>query len=159
MPKADVAGTLKAGELEALLGFLGIHRRAMVEKIEGLTEEQARWKPASTANSLLNLIVHLTGVERYWHQAVIAGEAIDRDRDAELAELPPGVTVANAVAAYRAEWERSDAVARAASLDALVAGRDSDRNVRWVLLHMVEETARHAGHADITRELIDGSVG
>jgi hypothetical protein len=72
---------------------------------------------------------------------------------------PPGVTVAEAVAGYRAEWQRSNEVMHdVASLDESCKG-ESGFSVRWVLLHMLEETARHAGHADITRELIDGTVG
>jgi uncharacterized damage-inducible protein DinB len=151
---------LKGDELTLLVGFLDFYREVMVRKLDGLTEEQARWKPAPAANSLLNLIVHLTGVERGWFQGTIAGLQVDRDRDAELAELPGSVTISTAVTAYRQEWEASNEIARtAASLDDLVKGGERDRSVRWVLLHLIEETARHAGHADITRELIDGKTG
>ena len=140
-----------------LRGWLELYRDIMVYKIEGLDEEQARFRPAPDAPSLLNLIVHLTGVERRWFEQIIAGRAIDRDRDAEFRELD--VTVADAVAAYRAQWQRSNEVYDAiGSLDDACPG-ESGYSVRWVLQHMVEEVARHAGHADITRQLIDGSVG
>lgn len=150
---------LKGDEPTLLLGFLDFYREVMVNKVAGLSEEQARWKPAETANSLLNLIVHLTGVERNWFQGVVAGRVVVRDRDAELRELPPNVTIDSAVAAYREEWPAGNEVVRSFSLDDLVKGGSQDRSVRWVVLHLIEETARHAGHADITRELIDGKTG
>jgi uncharacterized damage-inducible protein DinB len=140
-----------------LRNFLDFYRETMVMKIEGLTEEQARWAPTEHANSLLNLIVHLTGVERGWFQFTIGGREIDRDRDAEFEKLD--VTVEEAVANYRAECRRSNVVLDGVgSLDD-PAKAETGYSVRWILVHMIEETARHAGHADITRELIDGSVG
>lgn len=147
-----------ADERTTLKAFLELYRQTMVMKIEGLDEEQARWRPTEQANSLLVLVQHLTGVERNWFQRVVAGREIDRDRDAELGPLE-GLTVAEAVAAYRDEWRRSDEVLDGVgSLDEPGKG-ESGFSVRWVLMHMLEETARHAGHADITRELIDGTVG
>lgn len=143
-----------------LLGFLDFYRGVIVRKIEGLTEEQARWRPTPQANSLLNLVYHLAGVERWWFQGAIEGREVERDRDAEFDELPAGVTAESAVALYRLEAERANDVAREASLDDLCKSElVRERSVRWVLMHMLEETARHAGHADITRELIDGTVG
>ena len=139
-----------------LLGWLELHRDIMAFKIEGLSEEQARFKPSSTANSLLNLIVHLTGVERNWFQRVVAGNEIRRDRDAEFGDL--SITVSDAVESYRAECLGSNGVIDDVVPDDVCRG-EPGYSVRWVLLHMIEETARHAGHADITRELIDGAVG
>ncbi len=139
-----------------LLGWLELHRDIMAFKIEGLSEQQARFKPSPTANSLLNLIVHLTGVERNWFQRIVAGNEVDRDRDAEFGDL--STTVSGAVEAYRAECLKSNKVIdEIAPVDA--CSGEPGYSVRWVLLHMIEETARHAGHADITRELIDGAVG
>lgn len=144
-----------------LIGYLDFYRETMVQKVEGLTEDQSRWRPSPTANSLLNLIWHLAGVERWWFQGSIAGIEISRDREKEFEELPPDVTIDAAVAAYRREWERGNEIVRSLeSLDDRCRNElVGDRTVRWVLLHMLEETARHAGHADITRELLDGSVG
>lgn len=140
-----------------LRSFLDYYRETMIIKIEGLDEERARWAPTKSANSLLTLIVHLAGVEKGWFEGVIAGRQIERDRAAEFDELK--VTVRDAVSSYRSQVARSNEVLDAAtSLDAACPG-ESGYNVRWVLLHMLEETARHAGHADITRELIDGAVG
>ena len=147
-----------ADERSMLRNFLDFYRETMIMKIEGLDEEQARWAPTEQANSLLNLIVHLTGVERGWFQGTIAGREVDRDRDAELGRLDV-VTVASAVEAYRTECRRSNEVLDGVgSLDTACPG-EGGFSVRWVLVHMLEETARHAGHADITRELIDGTVG
>jgi hypothetical protein len=148
-----------ADERTQLIAYIDRFRDAIVTKIEGLTEEQARWRPAPTANSLLNLVVHLTGVERNWFQHWVAGRTVERDRDAELAELPPEVTIATAVEAYRRVCAESNQILGGASMDDLCKGGDAELSVRFVALHMLEETARHAGHADITRELIDGSVG
>jgi hypothetical protein len=146
-----------ADERTMLVGWLDLLRDVMVMKIEGLDEQQARFKPTPDANSLLTLIVHLTGVELSWFQGAIAGKTVERDRDAEFRELD--ITVDDAVKAYRAQCERSnDVVAALGSLDDECLGRKGCSN-RWVLHHLIEETARHAGHADITRELVDGAVG
>ena len=147
-----------ADERTTLRTYLDVYRQTMVMKIEGLDEAQARWRPTEQANSLLVLIRHLSGVERNWFQRVIAGREIERNRDRELEEIE-GVTIAEAIAEYREEWRRSDDVLDGVgSLDDPCKG-EPGFSVRWVLLHMLEETARHAGHADITRELIDGVVG
>lgn len=147
----------KTDEKTQLIGYLDLQRTAVVRKLEGLTEDQARWKPAATSNSLLNLVVHLAGVERNWFEHVIAGRRVERDRDAELAELPPDVTIEKAAESYRHAWARSNDILVDAALDDACRGEER-LTVRWVVLHILEETARHAGHADITRELIDGTV-
>ena len=140
-----------------LRAWLDHYRDIMIFKIEGLDEEQARFTPTATGISLLNLIVHLAGVERGWVEGVIAGREIERDRDAEFG--PIELTLADAVAGFRAQRERSNEVIDAASLDDRMEGRYGTYSVRWVLQHLLEEFARHAGHADITRELIDGATG
>jgi hypothetical protein len=103
------------------------------------------------------LLVHLTGVERGWSEQVLAGNQIDRNRDAEFGELE-SITVAKAIEAYRTANVRTNEIARGLNPDDACAG-EKGYSVRWVMTHLVEETARHAGHADITRELIDGTVG
>ncbi len=144
-------------ERAQLIGFLDLYRDVMMWKLEGLSEEQARFRPAPSANSLLNLIVHLTGVEKNWFQNVIAGRAVERYRAGEFEELD--ISVPDAVAAYREECRRSnETLVTVRSMDDRCRGADQ-YTVRWVLHHVLEETARHAGHADITRELIDGHVG
>ena len=146
-----------ADERTMILGWLDLYRDVMVMKIDGLSEEQARFRPTERANSLLNLIVHLTRVERRWFERTIAGEQLDIDRDAEFGELT--ISVNAAVAAYRDQWARSNEIAsEVGSMDEPCKG-EAGYSVRWVLQHMIEETARHAGHADITRELVDGATG
>ncbi len=146
-----------ADERTMLIGWLELLRDVIVMKVEDLDEQQARFKPTPNANSLHTLIVHLTGVEHGWFEGAIGGRRITRDRDSEFKETD--VTVADAVAAYRRQCAISNDVVRSVdSLDQECAGRPGT-NVRWVLHHLIEETARHAGHADITRELLDGEVG
>jgi len=143
-------------ELEMLLGYLDQYREIMIWKIEDLDETQARFRPTQRASSLLNLIVHLTGVERGWTEQVLAGNTIDRDRDSEFLEI--STTVPQAIEAYRAQHVRTNEIVRSLNPEDACAG-EAGYSVRWVVTHLVEETARHAGHADITREIIDGKTG
>ena len=145
-------------ECTVLLSFLDQYRDTMVFKISGLDEDQARWAPTPQANSLLTLIVHLTGVERSWSENVILGNDVDRERDAEFNELVASTNVERAVTEYLKQCDRTNEILRSVELDQPCVG-EAGYSVRWVALHLLEETARHAGHADITRELIDGSVG
>jgi hypothetical protein len=140
-----------------LIAYLDQQREAVIFKTDGLTPEQIRWRPAPEANPLLNLIVHLAGVERRWTRAVIRGLPSDRDRDSEFDDLP-GVELAEAIDDYRQAYSETNEAIREVELGEACAG-EAGYSVRWVVLHLIEETARHAGHADITRELIDGSVG
>ena len=150
-----------------LVAFLDYYRETMLLKLDGLTEEQARRKPAPSANSLLGLVKHLVYVEHWWfHVCFLDGspllpwdDALGDDQDFLVAD---GDTIASVGQAYREMWERSNAIARAGSLDDVVkhpAREKLGNTLRWILVHMIEETARHAGHADITRELIDGATG
>ena len=158
-----------ADEKTMMLAFLDYYRETMILKLEGLTEEQARWKPAPTANSLISIVNHLAWVERSWFGMRFLGEdepdwwfeeADDPDTDFRV---PGDRTVPEVIAFYRAEYTRANEIAHAAaSLDepSRKAGRSGHTpTLRWILDHMLEETARHAGHADITRELIDGATG
>ena len=140
-----------------LLAYLDQYREIMIWKIEDLDENQARFRPTENGNSLLNLIAHLTGVEWSWSEQVIAGNEVNRDRDAEFREMD-AMGVAAAIDGYRKACARTNEIARGMKPEDTCLG-ESGFSVRWVLLHLVEETARHAGHADITRELIDGKTG
>lgn len=150
-----------------LIAWLDCERQSILHKVHGLTEGHARWKPAPAANSLIGIVYHLGRVEHGWFQAGFAGDP--RTTDPECAESgdedwgfhpPPSVTLADAIAFYRTQWERSNEIARAAtSLDDGGHTRHGDISLRWILCHMIEETARHAGHADIARGFIDGSTG
>jgi hypothetical protein len=121
-------------------------------------EASARWSPVGSGTSLAWLVRHLASAEVSWVLHRFAGqEPAPADGDG-----PPGEPLEAAIAAYRQAWQRVDAVAFAgAGLDELCRHPpgDSPVSLRWVLMHLLEETARHAGHADILRELIDGSTG
>jgi uncharacterized damage-inducible protein DinB len=143
-------------ERELLLGWLDHLRRSILRKLEGLTDEQARWTPGDALLPLLGVVNHLTYVECRW----IDGKMLGAETSRSEAEFRPGpeLTVADAVARYR---DRGAATARTVlTLSVTEPCRDgSGRDLRWVLLHLIEETARHAGHADATRELLDGTTG
>jgi hypothetical protein len=143
-------------ERELYLSWLGFLRGVVVRKLGGVSDEGGRWTPDGALIPLLGIINHLTHVEWRWIDGAMRGEEVSRSED----EFHPGtdLTVGEAVAAYRARGEATDAYVRAApSLEVIGAGDDVD--LRWVLLHLINETARHAGHADATRELFDGTTG
>lgn len=150
-----------ADEKATLLTFLGYLRESLIRKTEGLPDAAAAAPAVPSGTSLLGLLRHLAAVELNWFVWAYGGA--DRepwDDDVVAAE---GDTVAAAVAAYRDAVRRADAVA-AACADLERPGARSLRetappSMRWILVHMIEETGRHAGHADIIRELHDGAVG
>ncbi|HUR49995.1 MAG TPA: DUF664 domain-containing protein [Acidimicrobiales bacterium] len=145
-----------AEEHELYLDWLGYLRRAVIRKVDGLSDEQARWTPDGALISLLGILNHLAHVEWRWVDGSIRGEEVHRHE----AEFTPGpeLTVAAAVAAYRVRATATDSAVRSMPLDTPTReGFGTD--LRWVLLHLINETARHAGHADATRELLDGTKG
>ncbi len=112
------------------------------------------------ANSLGVIVVHLGYAERLWVRAIYAGEPMDMGWRARMFELPDGWTVDDVVGFYRAETALVDAVLDGApSFDQPSAAAFRPTTLRWAVFHLIEETARHVGHMDITRELLDGSVG
>jgi uncharacterized damage-inducible protein DinB len=156
-----------ADEREMLIAHLDYERESVVMKLDGLTEEQGRRAPSTGGNSLMALVKHLGYVENWWFRVCFNGEADaylypEDDLDADF-RVTNSDTIPDLIAFYRAEWAISNRIVRAApSLDQeakYTKRTDGVPTLRWILNHMLEETARHAGHADITRELIDGSVG
>jgi uncharacterized damage-inducible protein DinB len=147
-------------EREVLLRYLNKMRDAVVNTSAGLTEDQVRTPGVSSGTSLLWLIHHLTAAELHWFQFVFLGA--DQRLDLE-GPIPPGRTYDEAVAEYRAVCARNDEIVREHDLDTMAKianpGEDMIDPLRVILAHMVEETGRHAGHADILRELIDGRTG
>ena len=145
-----------ADERELLLAWLAHQRAAILRKVADLDEAQARWTPESALIPLLGIVNHLTRVEWRWLDGAMLGEPITRSDE----EFRPGpeLTVAAAVANYRERARATEALVRTLPLDRLAAD-GSGRDLRWVLLHLIEESARHAGHADATRELLDGTTG
>lgn len=159
MPEADAEPGFPTGtadERELFLRWLGFLRGAVLRKIDGLSDEQARWTPDGALISLLGIVNHLTHVEWRWIDGGMRGQEVSRTED-EFS--PADLTVTAAVADYRARAVETDAAVRSiASLSERCSfGEDAD--LRWVLIHLINETARHAGHADATRELLDGTTG
>jgi uncharacterized damage-inducible protein DinB len=154
------------GEREQLNGFLDFLRATVVQKAAGLSDEQAR-QPlvASELTAVAPLLSHLRYVEHYWFAVVFDGqtdpwaERLKVDRDAEF-RLGLDAPLSTLVADYEAECEQSRRIAAARDLDATATtARGEPVNLRWVLIHMIEETGRHAGHLDLLRESIDGRTG
>jgi hypothetical protein len=149
------------GELETALAFLDFQRESVLIKCEGLDDDQLRTVLVPTGTNLLGLVAHLTVGERYWFSHVLAGSEPDRVWDFD--PQPPGDVGADVVLeAYRTECARSNAAITAVGdPDAMTAVpvNGEPRTMRWVLAHMTTEVARHAGHADIIREQLDGTTG
>ncbi|GLF94632.1 DinB family protein [Streptomyces yaizuensis] len=151
--------------------WLEFHRETLAMKCAGLTEEQLRRTPVEPSPmSLLGLVQHMEAVEAEWFQRTFAGrdEPFRYPRDNGFT-VAPERTAEETLAGWRQEVERSRAVVAAAgSLDdsgtflepeaAEVLG-DSEVSLRWILIHMIEEYARHNGHADLLRERVDGVTG
>ena len=147
-----------ADERELLLAWLGFLRGAVLRKVEDLSDAESRWRPNGRLISLLGIVNHLTRVEWRWIDGGMRGEPTTRPADEEFS---PGseLGVAQAIAAYRARAAATDAFVRGAPSLAEPCLRGQNRDLRWVLLHLINETARHAGHADATREMLDGTTG
>jgi len=150
-----------SGELGTALAFLSFARHCVLKKADGLSGEQLRRVLVGSGTSILGLIQHLTEAERSWFGHHLAGGAWDPDSEHGMT-VPAGRDAAGVLQDYRAAIEDSDRAIRAAGHpDARFAVPvDGNRHtLRWVLAHMTSETARHAGHADIIREQIDGTTG
>ncbi len=160
LPMADrKPPRLATDALGTLVGLLDYQRRSLLSKVEGLSPEQAAWSPVASGTSLGWLVGHMADAEQTWVVRRFAGRDVT---------LPGGATtgvsddLATSVGAYRATWPVVDGiVASAPGPDARCRADDAGPpvNLVWILAHLVEETARHAGHADILRELLDGSTG
>jgi uncharacterized damage-inducible protein DinB len=157
----------EAGERETLNAFLDWHRATLAGKCEGLSDDQLRERSAPPSNlSLLGLVRHMAEVERGWFRRTLGGEdapmiySPEGDWDAPFTGADTG-DVAEAFEAWRTECELARvAEAAAASLEVAGVQRTGRRvSLRWILVHMIEEYARHNGHADLLRERIDGATG
>jgi uncharacterized damage-inducible protein DinB len=155
-----------AGELEMLTGWLEHHRGILIWKCADLTAEQLRQRAAPPSTlSLLGLVRHMADVERGWFRQIFLGEEVADLYDGKDAEfIVDQAEPAEAFHAFEQECAASrQVVAQAPSLDAL-SKRVSDRtgepwSLRWIVTHMIEEYARHNGHADLLRERVDGRTG
>lgn len=142
---------------ELLLDWLGFLRGAVVRKAS-VADPAAHWCPDGRLLSLVGIVNHLTRVEWRWIDGGYLGVPVERGE----AEFHPGeeLTIDTALDAYRERWRKTDTLVRTTALDepCRLEGEEGS-TLRWVLLHLVNETARHAGHADAVRELLDGTTG
>jgi uncharacterized damage-inducible protein DinB len=157
-------------ERASLLAWLDYHRETLAMKCEGLSAAQLclRSIPPSTM-SLIGLVRHMAEVERNWFQRVMSGLGDDvagpiyyervANPDGDFDDVDP-VTVDADLATWRREIAAADAVIAGLDLDDRRSSADrGEFDLRWVLTHMIEEYARHNGHADLLRETIDGATG
>ncbi len=162
-PEPPIAGD----ERDVLLGFLDFLRETIVLKTMDLPDEDAREPHIPSGMSLLGIMKHITGVERHWFRRVF----LDENLDAEFGPRDPHgewivmehETADDLRAAYRETCAKSNEIVRAHSLDDTIRStarpEREGMQLRWIVAHMIEETARHAGHMDLIREAIDGEVG
>ncbi len=148
-------------ERETLVTFYRYLRERLLAKLDGLDDAAARHPGVDSGTSLLGLAKHVLGVEYFWFGMTMAGRADEELADDDLRDT-------DTIESVRALGERvaaeSEGILATIDLDAATATHPGNPdsippNNRWVLVHMIEETARHCGHADIIREQLDGSVG
>jgi uncharacterized damage-inducible protein DinB len=161
---------LVADETATVLGFLDWHRQTLARKCADLTPQQLATRAVPTSElTLLGLVRHLAAVETGWLVG-FGGLPYDlwpdvvRDRDEQFSVDPATVTAADVSAAWASSREVAGAVRSVVGqlpLDTVDRphGHDEDVSLRWILVHLVEEYARHNGHADLLREALDGVTG
>jgi uncharacterized damage-inducible protein DinB len=163
-PPADQPDST-GSERQVLEAFLDFHRQVLVSKVDGISENEARHRRVPSKTTLTGLIKHMIGVERGWFQEVLAGRKLEDigpnvgggDESWDLAE---NETVSSLIKEYEQTCEQSRQTAARFALDDAVPEPDMGQvSLRWVYVHMIEETARHVGHADILREQTDGAAG
>jgi uncharacterized damage-inducible protein DinB len=161
---------IAAGERAMLEAWLDFHRDTLLIKCQGLTDDQLKaWSAPPSSLSLLGLVRHMTDVERNWFLRVLAEQDAPpiyytpENQDGEFDDVA-AADVAADLARYRAMVDRCRAVAAGyPDLDVIATGTRGGQpyefSLRWIYMHMVEEYARHNGHADLLRERIDGATG
>jgi uncharacterized damage-inducible protein DinB len=150
-------------EREVLAGFLEMHRGVLARKLGGLTDAEARRSLVPSQTTLLGLAKHLTAVEREWFGQILGQRppaAVGLPVPGDGFELGPADTVEGVLAEYGRACAQSREWAAAHELDEVVPHEFlGSVSLRWIYVHMIEETARHVGHADILREQTDGATG
>ncbi|MFE4513523.1 DinB family protein [Kitasatospora sp. NPDC056783] len=167
-PNPRVDPPMVADEATTLTGFLDYHRDTLAQKCAGLTDDQLRLRSVPPSNlSLLGLVRHMAEVEQYWFQSVLLGQEIpeghfwtEANEDGDFDDIDTADVAAD-FAVWRAEIEASRSAAAGLPLDTVgkKLRRGEPVTLRWILAHMVEEYARHNGHADLLRESVDGATG
>ncbi|MDQ3327602.1 MAG: DinB family protein [Chloroflexota bacterium] len=159
-----------APEKATLEGFLDYHRATLLRKVSGLEDEALRRRLVPSQTTLLGLVKHLAYVERGWFQSVFARLEVEEPPPEDDWRFEPDETAQAIFALYQSEVAISQQIVAGANLDDLARqtgeglGEEEQRSrqpqsLRWIMVHMIEETARHNGHVDILRELIDGQAG
>jgi uncharacterized damage-inducible protein DinB len=156
-------GPLTGPERPMLQAFLDWHRATLLYKCAGLTGEQMAGQTVPPSGlSLLGLVRHMTKVERAWFRQRFAGEPVDppfgEDKAADFERVDPARAAAD-YSRLTEEFKLADAAVANASLDDTFTHNNEPMSLRLIYLHMIEEYARHLGHADLLREQIDGATG
>ena len=153
-----------ADERETLTGFLDYFRDTVVMKAAGLSDADGAKRLLPSLTTVSGLIRHLADVERFWFRDRLDGQQgvpalwTAEDPDAEF-RVDDGDSLAEIVADYQVACRESREVLARYDLEDRCRAGDRGQNVRWILVHMIEETGRHCGHLDILRELLDGTTG
>lgn len=156
---------LVASEAETLRAFVRFHQDTLLRKIGGLSDDDLRRRMVGSGTSLLGIVKHETYMLHRWFHMRAAGNDMELPREPEWV-IGPDERTEDVVARYRAEVERSRRIMDEADPDSPSMGlgvrgdgRAGEFTLRWILVHVIEEMARHNGHADILREQIDGATG
>ena len=167
-PRRTDPPTINRDEKASYDAWLDFHRTTLLLKCDGLDDAGRRARPVGTSlMSLHGLVRHMAEVERNWFRRVIDGENLvagiywsDDNPEGDF-EIPPEARWEDDLAVWQGEIDAARAIAAAHDLDDTGVRRRTGEEVdlRWVYLHMIEEYARHNGHADLLREMVDGSVG
>ena len=150
-----------SSELDTALAFLTFARHCVLKKADGLSDDQLRRVLVESGTSVLGLVQHLAEAERYWFGYHLAGHTWDADWDLGMA-VPADRAAADVLQNYRTAIDDSDRAIRSVGdpEGRFAVPVDGNRHtLRWAMAHMTSETARHAGHADILREQLDGTTG
>jgi len=159
---------LNADERTTLESWLDFHRATLAMKCEGLGDEQAAVTSVPPSGlTLTGLVQHMAEVERNWFRRVLAGEQAPPIYDPQAGqsgpdggfELAKGATLRDALATWREEIARTREQCADRALADTGRFMEQDVSLRWIYVHMIEEYARHSGHADLLRERIDGTTG
>ena len=154
-------------ERSCLQGWLDFHRETLLAKCTGLTHEQLALRSVEPSRlSLLGLVRHMAEVEAWWFRSNVTGVHAhgfygpDDNLEGDFEDLD-SVPAEEVFARYAEECRLADEAVRDLPLEATfrTIGRGTERDLRWVYLHMIEEYARHNGHADLLREAVDGGTG
>src|SRR5262245_44447727 len=159
-PHTGLTATLRGmtPELEQLVSTLEGLRDGILKKLAGLSEEDARRSTVDSGTNVAGLVQHLTFVESLWFEEVVAGGRATRG--VRSMQVDPSVSLRTLRTEYRAACAASNAIiADVGDPDAPVTRNGKTHNLRWALLAVIGETSRHAGHADIIREQVDGTTG